>query len=189
MRPRRRAATPATRRSDAAAAAEIPASPGVYVVAIRLAGHRALRVGRLPRCEYEPGTYLYAGSAGRGLRARIARHLRADRRRHWHLDWLLEAGRVAGVWWLETDRRMECAVAARLRGLGAEVPGFGASDCQCRSHLVYAHRRQPAPLFDALRACEKIPGGRLVVRAGLKDNAASRCAGGCDARAGLVYAA
>ena len=151
---------------EAAPVAEIPVQPGVYVLAIRLAGPQTLAAGRLPRRKYQPGTYLYAGSARGGLRARLARHLRAGRRRHWHVDWLLDVGGVAGVWWLETGEQMECTVAARLGMLGLAVPGFGASDCRCAAHLVYAGRRQPAAAFAALSAAFRSCGapGAVLLR-------------------------
>lgn len=118
----------------------LPAAPGAYVLAIRLAAPVEIAAGRLPRASLLPGWYAYAGSARGpgGLRARIGRHLAAAKRRRWHVDMLtlaaceIEAFAFPGAG--------ECDLLARLAALpGATVPlpGFGAGDCRaCAAHLV-----------------------------------------------------
>ena len=88
------------------AAAAIPTGGGLCALAIDLARPSRLRVGRLPPRDYAAGTYVYAGSARAGLRGRIARHLGATRVRHWHVDWLLDAGTPRAVWWLAGAPRL-----------------------------------------------------------------------------------
>jgi hypothetical protein len=64
--------------------------------------------------------------------------MRRGKRRHWHVDLLTEAGRVAGAWIVPGGD--ECALVAALSHLPMPIPGFGASDCRrCLSHLL----RQP----------------------------------------------
>ncbi|MGE5612498.1 MAG: DUF123 domain-containing protein, partial [Bacillota bacterium] len=65
--------------------ATIPATPGAYVLVIRL--DRA--AAGLPA-----GRYLYCGSARGpgGLRARVGRHMRKGKVVRWHVDRLTEAG-------------------------------------------------------------------------------------------------
>lgn len=119
---------------------------GAYVVAFRLSAPRVVHVGRLGGFAFPAGWYLYVGSARGpgGLRARLARHRRRmgrSKRIHWHVDYLREAAVWAGAWALAGNERLECAWVAILRGLpGARIvaPGFGASDCRCSAHLVYA---------------------------------------------------
>ena len=48
-----------------------------------------LQVGALGEVSLEPGWYLYVGSARRHLEARLRRHLRPEKRRRWHIDYLL----------------------------------------------------------------------------------------------------
>jgi endonuclease III len=90
------------------------------------------------------GWYVYTGSALGGLRGRLTRHLRTTERRHWHVDALLAAGSVADIQLLATDRKSdECGIAALVshwRG-ASPVPGFGAGDCRCSSHLCYFEQR------------------------------------------------
>nr|WP_294552809.1 GIY-YIG nuclease family protein [uncultured Rhodopila sp.] len=83
------------------------------------------------------GRYLYAGSARGpgGMRARLARHQRADKTPHWHIDLLTMAGTMAGAWIFPGGD--ECAIVAGLGHLPVPLPGFGSSDCRrCVSHLL-----------------------------------------------------
>nr|WP_049909429.1 DUF123 domain-containing protein [Halorubrum saccharovorum] len=101
-----------------------------------------MEVGALGGHRFEPGGYAYTGSAlGTGGFSRVDRHRRTARGehdvRHWHVDHLLghpdaridEVVRSVGA-------DVECAVAGRLPA--GPVDGFGASDCDCGSHLAAA---------------------------------------------------
>jgi Uri superfamily endonuclease len=118
----------------------------VYALVMRLDRRRRIRIGGLGPCDFEPGWYVYAGSArgAGGIRARVARHLREDGRdkpRHWHIDYLRAAARVVDVWTCTDPAVSEHDVTRALLGEpGAAVPvaGFGAHDCRagCPAHLV-----------------------------------------------------
>jgi Uri superfamily endonuclease len=117
------------------------AAPGSYVLVVDCDGPVDIEVGALGEIAFD-GPYAYVGSAfGPGGLSRVDRHqeLAAGERdtRHWHIDYLLGDGavRLAAV---ETypDRDIECALAMALREAGCEpVADFGASDCDCGSHL------------------------------------------------------
>jgi histidyl-tRNA synthetase len=117
----------------------IPRASGAYILEISLDRPLVFEAARLGGA-LPPGCYAYAGSANGpgGLRARIARHLRPDKRIHWHADRLTAAGRITGIAFAE--RANECALAQSLAARpGATIPlaGFGSSDCRCcRAHLV-----------------------------------------------------
>ena len=107
----------------------------------RLLQPHTLTVGRLGAFEFSPGSYVYVGSAlgPGGLRARVARHLRAEKRPHWHVDALTAIAPVSEVWWAISPDRMECEWAralANLPGVTIPIPRFGASDCRCPGHLL-----------------------------------------------------
>jgi Uri superfamily endonuclease len=130
-----------------------PAGRGSYVLLMRLDAPRMLAVGRLGRFDFPAGLYAYVGSAqgSGGLRARVGRHLRADKRAHWHVDALTAHAAIVAVWAVESAERLECAWARILRGMdGVEEPagGFGASDCACRTHLF----RLDTAALDSVRA-------------------------------------
>jgi Uri superfamily endonuclease len=96
-----------------------------------------VRVGRLGEFEFPAGTYVYTGSARRGIEARLARHVRAVKALRWHIDYLLAAPGVR-ITRIVRSRREECRLN-QASGGQVLVPGFGSSDCRagCGAHLKY----------------------------------------------------
>jgi Uri superfamily endonuclease len=121
---------------------------GIYTLLLFLPKEVTLTIGKLGKQKFPMGYYTYTGSAlGKGassLKHRIARHLRKEKRRFWHIDYLLadENVSVEAVIVTETNENMECKINQHIKTImGPEVPvkGFGASDCRrnCESHLLY----------------------------------------------------
>jgi Uri superfamily endonuclease len=121
---------------------------GIYTLLLFASKEVTLAIGKLGKQNFPRGYYTYTGSAlGKGaasLKHRIARHLRKEKRKFWHIDYLLadENVSVEAVIAAETNKKMECNINSHIKGIkGAEVPvkGFGASDCRknCGSHLLY----------------------------------------------------
>lgn len=137
----------------------LPACGGVYMLLVRV--RRAGRIAlRRHTWEMRAGWYVYVGSAQRGLRARIARHLRAEKRVHWHIDYLLQLGSVAAVKIMPGAPRTEEARLARAWcGIcgATPVPGFGASDSPAASHLVYFRRRADVERQALWQQAERCP--------------------------------
>jgi Uri superfamily endonuclease len=125
------------------------------VLLLRLDAPRVVRVGALGELDFPFGWYLYLGSAlgPGGLAARLARHKqRADKRLHWHIDYVRAAMTLVEVWSEPGDARQECewaAAAAELPGANVIAPRFGASDCRCPSHLYHYARRPGLAEFAA----------------------------------------
>jgi len=124
------------------------AKKGVYVLIISVPSERLIEIGRLGVHRFHNGYYAYTGSAlGRGalsLDGRISRHLRKEKTKKWHIDFLLadEDVRVVSVLIIPTEERMECEVnkyLCKLVNAKVVVPDFGSSDCRegCGSHLLY----------------------------------------------------
>lgn len=122
-----------------------------------------MTVGRRGRGSFPAGFYVYLGSALSGVEARVARHLRPEKRIRWHIDYLLEHVRIIEVWAGPSDERLECLCAQLVRMLpGAMLafPHFGASDCGCAGHLVWLPTRpQMTQLAGRLAAAR--PGTQL----------------------------
>lgn len=112
--------------------------PGSYLLIVWLERQVTIQAGRLPERLYHRGWYAYSGSAMNGLKPRLNRYLNPARKRHWHIDYLLERGNVAGAWLVSGTERHECQIAAGLREKLEGIPGFGSSDCRCPGHLFYA---------------------------------------------------
>ena len=124
----------------------LPPRAGTYVLVLHLAQPARLRIGKLGRFDFPAGWYLYVGSARGpgGLAARVGRHLRSSPKPHWHIDYLRRAASVEEVWWQAGKARRECAWSQAIGARpGAEIiaPGFGASDCECETHLWQVKRK------------------------------------------------
>mgnify|MGYP000016934085 CR=1 FL=1 len=134
---------------------------GTYTLVVKFDAAATIEVGALGERGFERGWYAYVGSArGPGGFSRVERHreLAAGERetRHWHIDSLLghPVASVAGV--VRTAGvDGECAVAGALDG--ERLPGFGCSDCDCDSHLVYQGEREAA-LASVERAHDRLDG-------------------------------
>lgn len=135
----------------------LPPTPGSYL--LELASRRSCRleIGRLGYLQLLPGHYYYAGSAfgPGGLVARVGRHLRGRKPKHWHVDYLRLMCRVTQVYYATSCGNREHAWSAAVSALpGVETPlhGFGASDCGCAAHLYYSEQPLGSLLLQAALA-------------------------------------
>ena len=114
---------------------------GSYALVLQLSDQCEFTVGKLGTFLFAAGYYVYFGSALNSLEGRLQRHLRPDKKLHWHIDYLTRAARIMEVWWTRNESRQECAwtqLALRHTDVIAPIRGFGSSDCRhCPSHLVY----------------------------------------------------
>ncbi len=113
---------------------------GVYQLLIHLPKETSIVVGKKGKFKFPKGYYIYTGSAKNGLKARVERHLRKKKKHFWHIDYLLDYASVKLVFFIPDERLNECSLSRKtLRKIGATViaPRFGASDCNCSTHLVY----------------------------------------------------
>ena len=130
---------------------------------MRAQDQQQLQIGRLGGMQLSKGWYVYVGSAfgPGGVAARVSRHLQRHKTRHWHIDHLIWATTVREVWYSQRQRDLEhCWAQAALDQPAARnlLRGFGASDCQCLSHLVrFPTRKAVKTLFNALGAKVWIP--------------------------------
>lgn len=123
------------------------AEGGTYTLLLAVARTVTVEVGALGTREFTRGRYAYTGSAlGPGGFARVERHREvADGEltvRHWHIDYLLGHPAVRIVDAVTTPVDAECAVARAVADDRRPVPGVGASDCDCPTHLVAGPARR-----------------------------------------------
>jgi Uri superfamily endonuclease len=111
---------------------------GSYILLIEISQGVCMEIGALGPLEFPQGFYAYCGSALGGLATRINRHLRREKKLRWHVDYLLEEGRVRGMMFAVTNERFECQLAKGLGHAFNNYLGFGSSDCQCPSHLFFS---------------------------------------------------
>jgi Uri superfamily endonuclease len=129
---------------------------GTYALVLSLKSEVAIVVGRLvmkgktcagSEITFPPGYYVYFGSAHGGLSARVSRHLKREKRLHWHIDYLTQFADVMEVWytlegseWTDRREKLECLwfqVAQDMPQGQLHFPGFGSSDCRCAAHLIH----------------------------------------------------
>ena len=129
--------------------AEISRLAGAYVLLVGI--EREVTISRKGRqmISLKAGWYAYCGSAKGpgGLKARVGRHFKPDKTRHWHIDHLTDGEATLAV--LTVAGGDECALIKSLVESGAftpAVPGFGSSDCRtCKSHLMMWHGADQIP--------------------------------------------
>lgn len=137
----------------------VTSRPGVYALILYVAEPVAIDVGRLGSYLIAPGWYAYIGSAhgGGGLSARIGRHMRTEKKPHWHIDYLLPKVALREVWFAQalpaTEHKWVASISS-LSGASAPIPGFGSSDCKagCDSHLVKLPSRPDDHLANLLES-------------------------------------
>jgi Uri superfamily endonuclease len=102
--------------------------------------NQRIPAGKLKETEFEPGIYLYIGSARNSLSGRIARHLRKEKKMFWHIDYFLQKAKIKEIW-VRNNYFDECQILSEaknsLKNSCFLSKKFGSSDCRCRSHLIY----------------------------------------------------
>ena len=126
--------------------------PGSYALILQSDHHASIQIGRHGDMTLQPGFYVYAGSAfgPGGLQSRLAHHRRISIRPYWHIDYLRKQCELAEAWYTCDRQRREHDWAHCLLELpNARIPlaGFGSSDCQCPTHLLYFSSRPDVSVF------------------------------------------
>lgn len=118
---------------------------GTYCLVVELDNKKSIKIGKkLGKISFEEGFYVYVGSAMNSLTARINRHLRDDKKLHWHIDYLLKNASVTDVIYAESTKKIECELSQYLSTKTIGIEDFGCSDCKCDSHLYYFKNRKDA---------------------------------------------
>jgi Uri superfamily endonuclease len=112
---------------------------GTYCLIIQLDQDSKIKIGKLGETDFKKGYYVYVGSALNSLETRIKRHLRDEKKLHWHVDYLLahENSKIKEVVFVRSPHKWECDVAGQISKKSEKIKGFGSSDCKCPSHLFY----------------------------------------------------
>lgn len=111
---------------------------GIYVLIIAIDNDISVDTGALGNLNFEKGLYAYVGSAQNNFEERVKRHLKAEKTKFWHIDYLLDNphAKVLKVFFKRAGRPEECKIAKQLTKKGFPIRGFGSSDCKCETHLI-----------------------------------------------------
>ncbi|HVP36917.1 MAG TPA: GIY-YIG nuclease family protein [Terriglobales bacterium] len=116
---------------------------GWYQLILQLDRNSRIKIGKKGEYDFPAGYYVYSGSALSGLEARINRHLRKEKKKFWHIDYLLPHCKILKVIQHNQNQKSiitECELNRKLlkkKSSAVAMKGFGSSDCKCPSHLVY----------------------------------------------------
>lgn len=121
---------------------------GSYALLIYLSEVKKIKIGRLGTIDFNPGFYVYIGSALQSLSARINRHLRSEKKLHWHIDYFLQHASIVNSYYKESNGHEECQIAKEFLSIFESIAGFGCSDCSCKSHLFYGSKQQLLNVID-----------------------------------------
>ena len=112
---------------------------GIYVLIVQVGENINVDVGALSKTAFTKGLYAYVGSAQTNLEQRIKRHLRKEKSKFWHIDYLLDdpAAKIVKVFFKKAGKDEECNTAKVIGERSEPVTGFGCSDCNCKSHLFH----------------------------------------------------
>lgn len=99
-----------------------------------------VEIGKLGTYFFQPGVYVYVGSAKRNLLKRIERHICIEKKKRWHMDYIRPFGTIVKI--ITYDHSLgECNLAGKFIAKGdIPVPRMGSSDCKCPSHFIYLGR-------------------------------------------------
>ncbi len=132
----------------------MPPRPGAYILLFTLTRPLTLPIGKKRTLHFPTATYVYVGSARNGLDQRITRHLRAEKKLHWHIDYLLPSAHTIHAYTTTNPKLTECRIAAALLQHHDFIPDFGNSDCACLSHLIHGPKKE---LTNTIRALTLTP--------------------------------
>jgi len=120
-------------------------SKGIYTLILKVKEDLRLKIGHLGFLNFSPSLYLYNGSALNSLEGRIERHRRKEKKKFWHIDYLIDKAFLEGIIVAETKERLECKVNLGIfeRIKGEFIKNFGSSDCNCISHLIKVKDKDP----------------------------------------------
>ena len=117
---------------------------GCYCLIINLDETSKIKIGKLESIDFEKGCYVYVGSAMNYLESRLNRHLRQDKKLHWHIDYLLKKAEITDIIYNESTEKIECDLSRYISSKSKGIENFGCSDCDCKSHLYYFKNKKEA---------------------------------------------
>lgn len=121
---------------------------GTYCLIIEVSKDTKIKIGKiLGEILFKKGIYVYVGSAMNSLESRLKRHLSDNKKKHWHIDYLLlnKNSKIINILFNTTEDKIECRIAEFLQNNSInKIKRFGCSDCRCESHLIYFKNQEKA---------------------------------------------
>lgn len=135
---------------------------GVYLIVGELKRAKKISIGKLKKIKFKKGFYIYVGKAMNNLSKRIERHLQRDKKKRWHIDYLINYLTNLKPIPIRTSQNLECSLAKDIKKIAnLFIRDFGCSDCQCDSHLFY-FKKNPFTQEKFVNLILKYRLGRLI---------------------------
>ena len=122
-------------------------SSGIYVLEIYAPSPFEVAIKKFSEVHFPKGYYYYIGSAQKNLGHRINRHLKLNKKLHWHIDYITSNIKInikSILIFKDFPRDFECKLTGELQDQFSLIhiaKGFGNSDCNiCESHLLYSKK-------------------------------------------------
>ena len=130
---------------------QMDSRPGTYALLLQSNTNTAAQIGRWGELDICQGYYVYVGSAfgPGGVLARVSRHCRDTKSKHWHIDYLRDFTSLTSVWYSHSPTRLEHTWARAMAKMRQMTPiqGFGCSDCRCETHLFFTTKKPKLATF------------------------------------------
>lgn len=110
-----------------------------YILILQLKSDLSINIGSLGLINFKKGYYIYIGSAKRNINSRVERHLKREKKLHWHIDYLTnnKSFEIKFVYLIENYKECEISKIFNQDSF-IFIKNFGSSDCKCKSHLFYS---------------------------------------------------
>lgn len=107
----------------------------VYLLFLNVKERKNIEIGALGQIEFEPGTYVYVGSAMNSVEKRLERHFSYADNLYWHIDYLTAETNPFDYFILPENSEYEEWLAEKLQKYCEPIQSFGSSDSSQGSHL------------------------------------------------------
>lgn len=107
----------------------------VYAVFFRLESEKEIEIGAMGTRNFQPGIYVYVGSAMNSVEKRVERHFSETENLHWHIDYFSSEAEPFDYFVLPEVSEYECVLAEVLEEIGEPMDEIGSTDCECGAHL------------------------------------------------------
>ena len=90
---------------------------GSYCLIINVEKDTKIKIGKkLGIINFKKGCYVYVGSAMNSLESRVKRHLSDNKKKHWHIDYLLlnKNSKIEKIYTKESGEKLECEIAKKI---------------------------------------------------------------------------
>ncbi len=111
-------------------------SKGAYILLINLPTDCLIK-SKASSWQLSRGFYAYVGSAMNNLEKRVERHLRKDKKKHWHIDYLLEKADIFLVLMIPSSHRIEEMLSHHLEKFFKPIKNFGSTDIDTTGNLFF----------------------------------------------------